>query len=100
MGADELLAGYARHRTAFKRGGLEELEREVGVDVARSPRRNLGRDDRASRRRGARGALPVFARGRRALCEDGPGFERGGSGPGAPRRADGCARAALAGDGA
>ena len=28
MGADELLAGYARHRTAFKRGGLEELERE------------------------------------------------------------------------
>ena len=48
MGADELLAGYARHRTAFKRGGLEELEREVGVDVSRIATRNLGRDDRVT----------------------------------------------------
>ena len=48
MGADELLAGYARHRTAFKRGGLAELEREVGVDVARIATRNLGRDDRVT----------------------------------------------------
>ena len=48
MGADELLAGYARHRTAFKRGGLEELEREVGVGVSRIATRNLGRDDRVT----------------------------------------------------
>ena len=35
-------------RQAFKRGGLEELEREVGVDVARIATRNLGRDDRVT----------------------------------------------------
>ena len=47
-GRRRIISGYARHRTAFKRGGLEELEREVGVDVARIATRNLGRDDRVT----------------------------------------------------
>mmetsp|Transcript_8059 Transcript_8059/g.33261 ORF Transcript_8059/g.33261 Transcript_8059/m.33261 type:complete len:190 (+) Transcript_8059:1424-1993(+) len=47
MGADELLAGYARHRTAFRRGGRTALARELDYDVARIATRNLGRDDRA-----------------------------------------------------
>jgi asparagine synthetase B (glutamine-hydrolysing) len=46
LGADELLGGYGRHRTAFRRGGLETLGQEMQKDVCRIWRRNLGRDDR------------------------------------------------------
>lgn len=46
MGADELLAGYARHRTAWRRGGAQELRRELDLDFGRIAMRNLGRDDR------------------------------------------------------
>ena len=46
LGADEYLAGYGRHRTAFRRGGCMELRRELLLDAERLPERNHGRDDR------------------------------------------------------
>ncbi|EWC45195.1 hypothetical protein DRE_06083 [Drechslerella stenobrocha 248] len=46
LGADELFAGYARHGTAFNRGGLRALVDELDLDLARLGKRNLGRDDR------------------------------------------------------
>lgn len=46
LGADEQLAGYSRHRSAFERGGWPTLLEEVQLDVGRISQRNLGRDDR------------------------------------------------------
>ncbi len=69
LGADELLGGYGRHRTAFKAGGWPAVIDEVShriekvmlvciltsffydsdqlqLDIDRIPTRNLGRDDR------------------------------------------------------
>jgi len=46
LGADELLGGYSRHRTAFKQGGWLALLNELQLDVDRIHTRNLGRDDR------------------------------------------------------
>lgn len=46
MGADELFGGYTRHRAAFKRGGWEELTRELDDDWKNISYRNLARDDR------------------------------------------------------
>lgn len=46
IGADELLAGYGRHRTVFNSGGLEALQAEMAKDQSRLWQRNLGRDDR------------------------------------------------------
>lgn len=43
-GADELLGGYTRHRTAFKR--LGDVTEELLLDWLRLPSRNLARDDR------------------------------------------------------
>jgi asparagine synthetase B (glutamine-hydrolysing) len=45
-GADEQLAGYTRHRTAFHRGGERALLSEMSKDIERLWLRNLGRDDR------------------------------------------------------
>lgn len=45
-GADELFGGYTRHRNAFKRGGIQQLEDELTLDWVRLPGRNLARDDR------------------------------------------------------
>ena len=55
-GADEQCAGYGRHRTHFRSGGLEGLSKELKLDVRRMWRRNCGRDDRliADRSREAR----------------------------------------------
>lgn len=46
LGADELMAGYGRHRTTFRKEGLQQLQRELDKDLRRLWRRNLGRDDR------------------------------------------------------
>lgn len=46
LGADELLAGYTRHGTAFSRHGFKGLVQELDLDVSRLGKRNLGRDDR------------------------------------------------------
>ena len=45
-GADEVLGGYRRHRTAFEQGGMISLAREIKLDIDRLWIRNLGRDDR------------------------------------------------------
>lgn len=46
IGADEQLAGYSRHRARFQTHGLEGLNKEIGMELARISSRNLGRDDR------------------------------------------------------
>ena len=46
MGADEQLAGYARHRTKYEKFGMQELCNEVRMELERISERNLGRDDR------------------------------------------------------
>jgi asparagine synthetase B (glutamine-hydrolysing) len=46
LGADELLGGYGRHRSAYERGGYPGLRHELNVDIGRLWERNLGRDDR------------------------------------------------------
>eukprot|EP00605_Chrysophyceae_sp_TOSAG23-4_P002565 GSChrysophyteH1.ASY1.ANO1.2830.1 assembled CDS len=46
IGADEQMAGYGRHRTAFLRGGVSALASELDMDLDRLHSRNLGRDDR------------------------------------------------------
>jgi len=45
-GADEQCAGYGRHRTRFRTGGVAALARELSLDVRRMWLRNCGRDDR------------------------------------------------------
>ncbi|GMH90669.1 hypothetical protein TL16_g11835 [Triparma laevis f. inornata] len=45
-GADELLAGYGRHRTAYLKGGYKEVTKVLKNEVGRLWERNLGRDDR------------------------------------------------------
>ena len=46
LGADEVFGGYARYKTAFGRGGIEEMESEMSLDLDRIWHRNMGRDDR------------------------------------------------------
>lgn len=46
LGADELLGGYTRHSTAFRRLGYHGLLAELDLDFQRLGKRNLGRDDR------------------------------------------------------
>jgi asparagine synthetase B (glutamine-hydrolysing) len=47
LGADELAGGYkGRHRTSYRLGGAEAVEREIDADLGRLWCRNLGRDDR------------------------------------------------------
>lgn len=46
MGADELFAGYSRHRNAFRRNGSTALLNVLQQDLAKIPYRNLGRDNR------------------------------------------------------
>jgi asparagine synthetase B (glutamine-hydrolysing) len=48
LGADELLGGYSRHSTAFRRSGYETLLAELQLDLHRLGKRNLGRDDRVA----------------------------------------------------
>eukprot|EP00948_MAST-09A_sp_MAST-9A-sp1_P003856 g3856.t1 len=46
VGADEQCAGYGRHSTAFRQGGLKRLRSELEKDCRRLWLRNHGRDDR------------------------------------------------------
>jgi len=48
LGADELLGGYSRHSTAFRRAGYQGLLDELNLDFLRLGKRNLGRDDRVA----------------------------------------------------
>ncbi|KAI5805434.1 asparagine synthase-domain-containing protein [Peziza echinospora] len=60
LGADELFAGYARHGTAFARGGWEAIVRELELEVGRIGKRNLGRDDRVLACWGKEGRYPFL----------------------------------------
>ena len=60
MGADELLAGYARHRTAWRRGGKDSLQEELDLDFNRIGHRNLGRDDRVTADAGREARYPFL----------------------------------------
>ncbi|KAF8423401.1 asparagine synthase-domain-containing protein [Tirmania nivea] len=60
LGADELFAGYARHETAFRRGGYGALLAELDLDVGRLGKRNLGRDDRVISQWGKEGRYPFL----------------------------------------
>ncbi|KAJ3360972.1 hypothetical protein GGF32_007905 [Allomyces javanicus] len=46
LGADELVAGYGRHRVQWEKGGWTALGEELQLEVDRIASRNLGRDDR------------------------------------------------------
>ena len=48
LGADELFGGYARHRTAWRLGGVSRVAAELRADASRLWTRNLGRDDRVA----------------------------------------------------
>jgi len=63
LGADELFAGYARHETAFRRGGYDALLAELDLDVGRLGKRNLGRDDRVISQWGKEGRYPFLDEG-------------------------------------
>lgn len=62
LGADELLAGYARHRQAWRRGSYDTLAKELQMDLDRISTRNLGRDDRVLSSHNREVRYPYLAR--------------------------------------
>ncbi|KAF1318456.1 Vacuolar protein sorting-associated protein 33a, partial [Globisporangium splendens] len=60
IGADEQLAGYGRHRTAFLNGGTQALRDELAMDMRRIWKRNLGRDDRCISAHGKEARFPFL----------------------------------------
>lgn len=60
MGADELFAGYSRHRVCFSKGGWEDLIEEMQVEINRISSRNLGRDDRIISDHGREARFPYL----------------------------------------
>ncbi|EPQ07820.1 Asparagine synthetase domain-containing protein 1 [Myotis brandtii] len=60
IGADEQLAGYSRHRARFQMHGLEGLNREIEMELARISSRNLGRDDRVIGDHGKEARFPFL----------------------------------------
>jgi len=66
-GADELLAGYSRHRSTFARGGWPLLAAELASDASRLWLRNLGRDDRVLSASGKEARAPFLDEGVVAL---------------------------------
>eukprot|EP00004_Rigifila_ramosa_P016381 TRINITY_DN3886_c0_g1_i1.p1 TRINITY_DN3886_c0_g1~~TRINITY_DN3886_c0_g1_i1.p1 ORF type:complete len:677 (-),score=108.94 TRINITY_DN3886_c0_g1_i1:91-2121(-) len=62
-GADEQMAGYGRHATAWRRGapnGEAVLTAELNLDMSRLWQRNLGRDDRIISDHGKEGRYPFL----------------------------------------
>ena len=45
LGADEVFGGYARYFTAMNRGGIDEMKKEISLDLDWLWTRNFGRDD-------------------------------------------------------
>ncbi|XP_007529067.3 asparagine synthetase domain-containing protein 1 [Erinaceus europaeus] len=60
IGADELLAGYSRHRARFQTHGLDALNKEIEMELARISSRNLGRDDRVIGDHGKEARFPFL----------------------------------------
>lgn len=60
IGADEQLAGYSRHRARFQMHGLEGLNQEIEMELARISSRNLGRDDRVIGDHGKEARFPFL----------------------------------------
>ena len=60
LGADEVFGGYARYKTAFVRGGSDELAKEMYLDIDRLWQRNLGRDDRVLSATGREARFPYL----------------------------------------
>jgi asparagine synthetase B (glutamine-hydrolysing) len=60
LGADEVFCGYARYKTAYERGGVPEMESEMGMDLDRLWHRNMGRDDRSISDNGKEDRFPFL----------------------------------------
>ncbi|CDW72582.1 asparagine synthetase domain-containing protein 1-like [Stylonychia lemnae] len=60
LGADEVFGGYARYKTAVERGGIQEMENEMSMDLDRIWHRNMGRDDRAISYNGKEARFPFL----------------------------------------
>ena len=60
IGADEQMAGYSRHRTAYDRGGYDALRKELAMEKGRLWTRNLGRDDRCISCHGKEARFPFL----------------------------------------
>lgn len=61
MGADEQLAGYARHRSRYEsEEGMRGLCAEIKMEMERISERNLGRDDRILSDHGKESRLPFL----------------------------------------
>jgi asparagine synthetase B (glutamine-hydrolysing) len=59
-GADEQMAGYARHRQKFANGGWPLLVSEIEMEMNRISERNLGRDNRILADHGRAPRLPYL----------------------------------------
>ncbi|CAG7786509.1 unnamed protein product [Allacma fusca] len=59
-GADELLGGYSRHRSAFENKGWQGLVDEMQEDIDRISMRNLGRDNRVITNHGVCPRMPFL----------------------------------------
>jgi len=71
-GADEQCAGYGRHRTRFRNGGMAGLAEELTLDMQRMWLRNLGRDDRLVADWGKEARHPFLDEGFMAALLDTP----------------------------
>ena len=60
MAADELFAGYSRHRVTFNKEGWSGLEKEIQEELWRISSRNLGRDDRIIADHGKEARFPYL----------------------------------------
>lgn len=61
LGADELMGGYkGRHRTVFRKEGVQGIKKEMDADLSRLWFRNLGRDDRLIADHGKEGRHPFL----------------------------------------